>query len=120
MSEEEVEAVETTAQEETQPAAPAAPEPQDGVALSDLKVAYVVGLTEDGNFVFDVVGQKKDLLSLLGLHEHASRQVNKIYNGSQMSGDALVHEVGKGIAVLNQKVDAVLGVVAPKKPDNSL
>jgi ATP-dependent 26S proteasome regulatory subunit len=88
--------------------------------LADLKVGYVVGLTDDGNFVFDIFGKKKGLVEILGLHQHASLRVQVLYNQTQMSGDALVNEIGKALSVLNQKLDQIVQTVAPKKPDNNL
>lgn len=119
VAEEAVEDVTAAEDTQTTPAGPPGPEAQ-GLTLDDLKVGYVVGLADDGNFVFDVFGKEKDLLSLLGLHAHADRRVNQIYNQTQMAGDTLVHEVGKALTVLNQKLDAALSVLAPKKPDNSI
>jgi hypothetical protein len=90
------------------------------LTISDLKAGYIVGITEEGNFVFELVGQKKGLVELLGMHSHASAKVKAFYDRSQTTGDALVAEVGKGLAVLNKKLDQLLGVMAPKKPDNNI
>lgn len=128
MSEETV--VESTATEEVpsveQTSSVAKTLPEEGldekvgqqVQLNDLRIAYVVGLTPEGNFVFEVFGKEKGLVEVLGIHEHATRSVNKLYNEVQLSGDRLVHEIGRGISVLNQKLDQLL--VANKKPDNAI
>lgn len=103
------------------PPPPPGPAPQqEGTSLGDLRVGYVVGMTDDGNFVFDIFGKQKGLVEVLGLHYHATERVKTLYNQTQMSGDTLVNEVGKALSVLNQKLDAIQQVVAPKKPDNNL
>ena len=93
---------------------------QKSLTLDDLKVGYLVGLTEDGNFVFELFGKNKGLVEILGLHGHATLRINQLHSQKQMAGDALVHEVGKAVAILNQKIDKLLGAVAPKQPDNNL
>jgi len=100
-------------------AAPGQPEQQQ-LSLNDLKMGYIVGLTPDGNFVFELLGQEKGLVELLGIHEHATKRVDRIYEDSQLSGDRLTHEVGKAIAIVNQKIDQLLQVIAPPKPDNKI
>jgi hypothetical protein len=95
-------------------------QPDKGISLDDLDTAYVVGLTKDGDFVFELLGTNKGLVQLLGVNQHANAKVEQIYNNMQGAGDALVHEVGKGLSVLNQKIDRILNVVDPKKPDNNL
>jgi len=92
----------------------------EGMKLEDLKVAYVVGLTPDDNFVFELFGRAPGLVELLGIHQHACKRVDRIYDDKQVSGDRLIHEVGKAVAMLNQRLDQVLQVVAPREPDNRL
>jgi hypothetical protein len=92
--------------EESQPAPP------------PLKVGYVVGLTEEGNFVFEILGSQRGLVELLGIHQYADRKITAIYDDNQMSGDRLVHEVGKASAMALQKLDQLIG--AQKKPDNQI
>ena len=75
------------------------------ITLEDLKIAYVVGLTEEDQFIFEMFGQDRGLVQLLGIHQHASRRVEKIYDDQQMSGDRLMHEVGKAIAEVSKKLD---------------
>ncbi len=90
------------------------------LTLDDLTIGYVVGLTADGNFVFDSFGKDKDLVGILGIHEHAKAKVTQLYEQSQMIGDALTNEVGKAVVDTNNKVAQLLNVVSPKKPDNKL
>ena len=90
------------------------------LSLNDLRIAYVVGLTPKGDFVFEVYGKEKGLVELLGVHQHAVKKVDRIYQDSQAQGDRLTFEVGRAVAALTQKVDQLLAVVAPKKPDNQL
>lgn len=89
-------------------------------SLDDFKVGYIVALTEDDNFVFDVFGSQKGLLEVMGLHQHATLRVNQIHNQSQMAGDTLINEVGKALSVLNNKLDQLLASTGAKRPDNNL
>lgn len=90
------------------------------INLNDMKIAYVVGLAPNGDFVFDVYGQQKGLVELLGVHQHATKKIDRIYEDAQVQGDRLTVEVGRAVSVVAQKLDQVLAVVAPKKPDNQL
>jgi len=120
-SEEVVEVVKEQVVEPAPVATQEDPQQQKTVSLSDLRVGYVVGLSEEGNFVFDIFGKQKGVVELLGLHQHATFKVDTLYNQTQMGGDALVHEIGRAMAMLNQKLDQIAQVVLPpKKPDNDL
>tara|TARA_Y100000310_G_C20637076_1_gene791758 strand:+ start:49 stop:510 length:462 start_codon:yes stop_codon:yes gene_type:complete len=79
------------------------------VALEDLKIGYVVGLTQEDRFVFELFGVSKGLVELLGIHQHASKRVNRIYDDQQMSGDRLLHEVGRAVAAIAQRIDGFVG-----------
>jgi len=104
-------AVEATAGEEGSP--------PTSVALEDLKIGYVVGLTQEDRFVFELFGVSKGLVELLGIHQHASRKVERVYDDQQMSGDRLLHEVGRAVAAIAQRLDGALGttedVVVPEQ-----
>lgn len=78
------------------------------VALEDLKCGYVVGLTQDDRFIFELFGTNKGLVELMGIHQHASYRVDSVYNDQQMSGDRLVHEVGRAIASLREEINAFI------------
>jgi len=105
---------------------PDPPQPDEGkqLSLQDLQCGYIVGMTEDGNFVFELVGQKRELLSLLGLHQYANERVRVLHGRTQMTGEALVNEVGKAVNLLNQKVDSVASALqqalSAGKPQNQL
>lgn len=88
------------------------------VTLNDLDVAYVVGLTEEGNLVFESFGKNKTLISVLGLHHHATNCVNSLYGEHQGKGDTITIEVGKLVQTVNQKLDLLLDKT--KKPDNEI
>ena len=94
--------------------------PQKEVKLEDTKIAYVVGMDQEGNFLFQIFGKEAGLLQLLGIHAHATRRIQAIYDDKQIAGDRLTHEVGKAVAAINQKIDQLLSAVAPKPPDNKL
>jgi hypothetical protein len=104
-------AVEATAGEEGSP--------PSSVALEDLKIGYVVGLTQEDRFVFELFGVSKGLVELLGIHQHASRKVERVYDDQQMSGDRLLHEVGRAVAAIAQRLDGALGttedIVVPEE-----
>jgi len=52
-----------------------------------LKVGYVVGLTPDGKFLFEVVGEDPTLLELLGLQTYAAKQIELVLNNSLKPAD---------------------------------
>jgi len=79
------------------------------VSLEDLKIGYVVGLTQEDRFVFELFGVSKGLVELLGIHQHASRKVERVYDDQQMSGDRLLHEVGRAVAAIAQRLDGLTG-----------
>ena len=79
------------------------------VSLEDLKIGYVVGLTKEDRFVFELFGQNKGLVELLGIHQHANRKVERVYDDQQMSGDRLLHEVGRAVAAIAQRLDGLTG-----------
>jgi len=107
---------------EVEEQAPVAEELQEEkpMDLNDLKIGYVVGLTEDNNFVFQVFGQQRGLVELLGVHGHANKQIDAVYNNAQVMGDRLVHEVGRAVQVMSQKLDHLINTVAPPKADNEI
>lgn len=110
------EQLETTAENQQQE--------QQTVSLNDLKAGYIVGLTDTGEFVFEIVGKDKGLMELLGLHSYAGFRIEKIRDLKEMSGDALVHEVGKAVSMTLNKLDELnrSGQVstAVARPNNNL
>ena len=95
-------------------------EPAKEIRLEDTKIAYVVGMDQEGNFIFQVFGKEAGLLQLLGIHAHATRRVQALYDDKQIAGDRIVHEVGKAVAQAHAKLDQLLAVIAPKAPDNKI
>ena len=75
------------------------------VTLDDLKTAYIVGVTADDKFIFELYGKEKGLVQLLGIHKHATHCVDNIYNHKQMSGDRLTREVGLAVTEIAKKLD---------------
>lgn len=123
--EEQVEVREATPEEQPElhleePTMEEAPAEEQQLSLNDLAVGYVVGMDQQGNFIFQVVGQQPGLVELLGIHSFAGERVKDLFNAKQGKGDPLVNEVGKAVMALHQKVDQLLNVIAPKKPDNEL
>lgn len=87
-------------------------EEQDAVAPkteekkeSPIKIAYTVGVKEDGQFVFNVSGSKPGLLELLGLQTFAAKKIGMMYDKAQTEGDAAVH---MQFQLLNQKFNKTL------------
>lgn len=91
---------------------------QKTLALADLRMGYVVGITDDGNFVFDVVGKEQGLLELLGLQKFAESKIQSALDANQNQGDKLLFEIGKTVSILAQEVGKLVAVL--KRPDNSL
>lgn len=85
------------------------------IALEDLKCGYVVGISEDEHFIFEIFGKNKNLVELLGVHAHASHRVSSIHNDQQVSGDRLVRELGRAVEAIGEKVDSLLGKEVTKE-----
>jgi hypothetical protein len=58
---------------------------------SPVRVSYIVGVREDGSFVFNIGGSKPGLLEILGLHSFAANKIRLIYEKAQLEGDAAIH-----------------------------
>ena len=100
------------------PSTEAQEEEPKNLTLSDLRMGYIVGVTEEGNFVFDIVGKSQGLLELLGLQKFAESKVKSVLDANQNQGDKLLFEVGKTVTVLAQEVSKLVSML--KKPDNNL
>jgi hypothetical protein len=87
-------------------------------ASEDLKMGYIVGLTKEGNFVFELVGKDRTLVELLGLHQYAQKRVYSILDEINGSGDRLIKEVGQLINKMAIRLESVVKAVV--KPDNKL
>lgn len=93
---------------------PGGPKPA-GEEQPQVRVGYTVALLGDGNFHFEILGEDKGLVELLGIHQYASTQVEKIRQDATMTGDRLSHELGAVLNILNQKLDALLQAGGAKK-----
>ena len=76
----------------------------------DLQVGYAVELTSAGEFNFVVFGSDPGIVELMGLHKYAELRIQRLLEEKQITGDVLVHEVGKAVAALHQKIDKLLEV----------
>jgi uncharacterized small protein (DUF1192 family) len=89
----------------------------------DLNTGYVVGLTKDGGFIFQVLGSEPGLAELLGLQQHAAERVKMLYGAKQATADSLavkmLQELGQMVAALDQKVQRLQAKLDPK-PENKL
>lgn len=70
-----------------------------------MKVGYLVAISSSGEFVFEVFGEEQGLVEVMGLHQFAGLKINQILDAKQMTGDALVNEVGKAVQSLHIKFD---------------
>lgn len=89
----------------------------------DLNTGFVVGLTKEGAFLFQVLGAEPGLAELMGLLEHARERVRVLYSSKQVTSDALavrmLNELGQMVNSLDQKVSRLAAKLDPK-PENKL
>jgi len=94
--------------------------PQEKViSLNELQTGYLVAINQEGNFIFELIGQKKGIVENLGLHKLAEKRLLDLLNQKQGGGDALVNEVGHIVLNLSSKIDKVFNKLFPK-PDNEI
>lgn len=87
----------------------------------DFKIGYVVGLSKDGNFLFEVLGTEKNIVSLMGIHKYAEHEVTKLFEQNRFHGNALTLEVGKAVGALHEKFDSLMRALGmSKKPDSDI
>jgi hypothetical protein len=82
-------------------------ESEDEVETSDektLRFGYTVGVNDDGSFVFDLHGEDKGIVQLLGLTRFAEYQIERMHNIALKQGDALTNQ---GLALLFQELQAI-------------
>lgn len=84
------------------------PEPDKG---EEIKYAFVVGVKNNGQFVFDVHGDSIGLIELLGLKEYADRRIQGIFDDNHGTGDAISMQ---NYRLLSQLVQAVAPQQAPE------
>lgn len=78
----------------------------------DLSTGYVIGLTQDGSFLFQVLGTNPGLAELQGLHDgHAAEQLRQLYNSKQMTAETvtirMLNDIIKQQAEISQQLVAV-------------
>ena len=107
----EVEVPEDTGEETTEPEQEAAPEEGE-----ELRFGYTVGVRENGGFVFELHGEDKGVVQLLGLTRFAENQIERIHNIALKQGDALLNQ---GLALLFQELQAIKRAVGitPHDPE---
>ena len=72
------------------------------------KAGYIVALQEDGEIVFNLLGEDIGIIELLGLQEYTKQAIQDHIDRSRTTGDYRVHEVGKAVALLNEKIEQLL------------
>ncbi len=99
------------------------PEPDTS---DEIKYAYVVGVKNNGQFVFDVHGDEIGLIELMGLHQYASRRIQGIFDDNHGTGDAITTQIYKTIQELAAKLfeagqdteEEILPVATTVEPDD--
>jgi hypothetical protein len=83
--------------------------------VDDLRIAYIVGLAEDGNFVFEVRGKHKGLIliELMGIHDYATERIRLLKANALGTEEKVMQEIGSVLLQISQKLDKVLSVTAP-------
>ena len=86
--------------EPTTTAAPIGTEIPDTPAdpTQDIKVAYAIGIRKDDSIFFDIGGEMRGLVELMGLHALAEQKIREVHDVNQKTGTAL----------LNAKLDAIV------------
>ena len=80
-------------------------QPPQQLNLEDFKVGYVVGIDSHDKVFFRPFGYSNEFHGLLGVHEIASKFMSAVVGDKLMTGDRIVHEVGKAVGGLTEKVD---------------
>jgi len=73
-----------------------------------IKIGYVVGLQEDDTLIFNIIGDSSGLINILGIHKYAEHRVKYLLDNSQITGDRLIHEVGKGLKQIMDMLDILV------------
>jgi hypothetical protein len=77
------------------------PEPDTG---EQIRYAYVVGVKNNGQFVFDVHGDEVGLIELMGLHQYADRRIKGVFDDNHGTGDAITMQLFKMLQELGAKL----------------
>jgi len=82
------------------------------IRLDDAKAGFVVGIAEDGEWIWQTFGKDASLDRLLGCLKHADRQLSLIYDTNTGRGEKRLHEVGLAVLqvgeTLANKMDQLL------------
>lgn len=82
-----------------------APTTGQSFVVPPMKTAFVSGLSEEGELVFQVFGEDLTLVELLGLKEFTQFKISQVLGQQQMAGDTLTNEVGQAVKALHTKLD---------------
>ena len=93
-------------------------QPSAPVEQPKLVAGYLVGLNDQGNFVFELVSKDQSLLELLGIQKYAENRIQQVLDNKMNTGDKLTLELGKIIAQLVQEIGKLTTQL--KKPDNKI
>jgi len=69
-----------------------------------LQFGYTVGVKEDGGFLFELHGEEKGVVQLLGLTKFAENQIDRIHDIALKQGDALLNQ---GLALIFQEIQVM-------------
>lgn len=81
-----------------------------------LKVGYLVGITPQGKFVFNVVGGDQTLDGLVASHRHATDVVDQVWDSKFKRGGSVQNLIANTLVQLNNKLDMIL----KSEPENKL
>lgn len=84
--------------------------------LDNMKCGYVVGLSQNGDFVFEVLGEQVGLVELMGLHTYADHRLHVALEINQSYGVPLL----AGMLENTQKMLKVLLDMQTQKAANNL
>lgn len=55
-----------------------------------LKVGYLIGIDQNNNTFFEIIGSQPDMVALLGLHKIAELKLQLVLEGQTNTGSALI------------------------------
>lgn len=108
--------------EETTAKVEAAEEEQVNLA-EDLKFGYLVGVKGDGSFVFQILGEEKGVVQLMGINQFARRQLEVISDANMNQGEPLlangINAIGQELVRLRQAVTQLLPKPEAETPEDN-
>jgi hypothetical protein len=79
-----------------------------------IKLGYVVGVDDQDELLFQIMGPRTDLLNLLGLHRYAEDQIEQIKNANLRAGWPVLAQQLDAIASQIKVITQTLSVIEEK------